>query len=285
MSQTEQLSELLVRWHEARQRGEALTPEQLCVDCPELLPRVRPLVEALEAMSALRAPMPEPQAAPAAPTECPRVAPASTETFTDQGPGTPAAPSVPGYEVLGELGRGGMGVVYQARQVKLKRPVALKMILVAGHAGLGELDRFRVEAEATGQPITPPIPHRAQVLDAAFSADGRSILAALGSTPQVWDISPADRSPDDWVRLTQFICGKMDRFGESELLSAEELRESWEYLRRKYPQDFTGTPAQALAWHRREAEACLKEKNAPAYLFHYFHGSWEWAILTGWPRM
>src|SRR5260370_31425092 len=66
----------------------------------------------------------------------------------ERGPGTV---SVPGYAIEGVLGRGGMGVVYKARYLALKRTVALKMVLAGGHAGPRELARFRIEAEAVAR--------------------------------------------------------------------------------------------------------------------------------------
>jgi serine/threonine protein kinase len=61
------------------------------------------------------------------------------------------------YKILGELGRGGMGVVYKALDHRLNRLVALKMIRGADHAGVTQLARFRIEAEAVASLRHPNI--------------------------------------------------------------------------------------------------------------------------------
>src|SRR5205823_7231088 len=66
-------------------------------------------------------------------------------------PAPHAGPRVAGYEVLGELGRRGMGVGYKARHVRLNRLVALKVIRAGATAGHDDLERFQREAEAVAQ--------------------------------------------------------------------------------------------------------------------------------------
>jgi WD40 repeat protein/serine/threonine protein kinase len=66
-------------------------------------------------------------------------------------------PEVFGYEVLGELGRGGMGVVYRARQLQANRIVALKMIRAIQGASAHDRLRFQIETEAVARLSHPNI--------------------------------------------------------------------------------------------------------------------------------
>jgi WD40 repeat protein/predicted Ser/Thr protein kinase len=102
----------------------------------------------------------------------------------------PDLPEIAGYEILCELGRGGMGVVYKARQLGLDRVIALKMVLAGAHAGLQERARFRREAEAVARLQHPQIVQVHEVGEEAgrpyFAMEfleGGSLAQKLGGNP------------------------------------------------------------------------------------------------------
>ena len=152
----------------------ARTPEEVCGECPELLSVVR---NRWRQMRRLRA-------------DLDALFPHSDDRTQPHSDGT-ALPRIPGYEIEAVLGRGGMGIVFRARHLRLNRPVAIKTVLEGGYAGPRERERFQREAEAVAALRHPNV---VQVYDSGEAAgrpyftmelvEGGSLAQKLAGTPQ-----------------------------------------------------------------------------------------------------
>src|SRR5262245_9576390 len=151
------------------------TPEEVCRDCPELLPEVRRRWRQMCLVQAqLETLFPTAGAAPSMPV-----------------PQGASLPRIPGYEVEALLGRGGMGVVYRARHLRLNRPVALKMLLAGAYAEPDLRARFQREAEAVASLRHANIvqvhdvgDHEGRPYFTMEFVEGGSLAQALAGTPQ-----------------------------------------------------------------------------------------------------
>jgi eukaryotic-like serine/threonine-protein kinase len=143
------LANLLVELTEARQSGHGQTFDETIAAHPDLADELRELWGAVMLADAVASHV----------SDCNQPAPRESQAPTTAMP----VPRVElprqlgDYELLEELGRGGMGVVYRAQQVSLDRTVAVKMILRGQLATAADRARFRAEAEAAAKLDHPNI--------------------------------------------------------------------------------------------------------------------------------
>jgi WD40 repeat protein/tRNA A-37 threonylcarbamoyl transferase component Bud32 len=138
----QRLQEALVACLEAVEAGRAPDRAELLARYPDCAAELDEFLTGREQVDRVAAPYRQVAAAAAG-------RPAGADTPPPEGPRAGAAArSFGDYDLLEEIARGGMGVVYRARQASLHRTVALKMILTGQLASAAEVERFRREAEA-----------------------------------------------------------------------------------------------------------------------------------------
>jgi serine/threonine protein kinase len=134
MSNSDRLSELLLEWEARRANNQHVEAAELCANSPELAAELQLQIDRIRMMEELLGET---------------ISGSSIETTNDAPPQS-NMPTVEGYELQEVLDRGGMGVVYKAKQIELQRIVALKM-MHEFHLSERRVARFRIEAEAVAK--------------------------------------------------------------------------------------------------------------------------------------
>jgi tetratricopeptide (TPR) repeat protein len=117
--------------------------------------------------------------------------------------GDPALPSLPGFQVMEELGRGGVGVVYRVIERKLNRPAALKVLATGAFAGPEELSRFFQEAHTLARVQHPNIVSIHHFEEGAGAPYFVMEYVSGGSLAQKWQAKP--QSPSVAARLVAVV--------------------------------------------------------------------------------
>jgi WD40 repeat protein/tRNA A-37 threonylcarbamoyl transferase component Bud32 len=152
LSEREQrLGEIAFACLKALEGGQPVDRQEISARYPEFAAELAEFFDGREELERLVAPLRAGVTAPTTPK-----ADATVEELTPS-PGATERRSFADYELLAEIGRGGMGVVYKARQKSLNRLVALKMIHTAGLDAPTDRKRFRNEAETAAQLDHPNI--------------------------------------------------------------------------------------------------------------------------------
>jgi hypothetical protein len=180
------VNQIIAAYLEAVGSGRAPSREELLARNPDLADELRAFLADHDEVNPLAAPLRE-SVSPQTPTVTPE------EGRPSPHPGGPReAVSARGtrfgdYELQGEIARGGMGVVYRARQLSVNRPVALKMILAGRLASPDDVQRFHREAEAAANldhpnivPIYEVGEHNGQHFFSMKLIEGGSLAQHLG---------------------------------------------------------------------------------------------------------
>src|SRR5262249_52137031 len=148
------VNRVLADYLEAAEAGQAPDREAVLARHPDLAPELAAFFADREQFAAAAAGVGAAALPPAQGAEAPTL---PREAHGVQPGGLGTVRYFGDYELLEEIARGGMGVVYKARQVSLNRVVALKMILAGQLASPADVQRFRTEAEAAAQLDHPHI--------------------------------------------------------------------------------------------------------------------------------
>ncbi|HEY3395370.1 MAG TPA: serine/threonine-protein kinase [Lacipirellulaceae bacterium] len=144
-SPRQQLVEVLERYLEGLEQGIAPDQEALLRAHPELADELRPYLDSLRLLHGATRDLRPPGASNGSPVG------------TANSPGAGGVRQIGDYRILREIGRGGMGIVYEAHQKSLNRRVALKMLPFAAVLDQRQIARFRNEAQAAAQLHHPNI--------------------------------------------------------------------------------------------------------------------------------